>query len=184
MPVAPPANVAVKVAMSSLSTASRISLTGTPPACPTAAPSGSGRSGTTVASTVPRTLSTGPHRNSPTSTRCVPMSASAPDPGPPWYRQLIGASAVEAVVAPVVAVEVRHRAEGARGDLLADRADGGGPAEREADRGHPVRLGRPGRPWPARPPPTARAASRTARACPRPAGPRRSRGAARSPPRR
>ena len=95
MPVAPPANVAVKVAMSSFSTASRVSLTGTPPAWPTAVPSGSGRSGTTVVSTVPRTLSTGPHRNSPTSTGCVPMSASAPDPGPPRYRQLIGASGLK-----------------------------------------------------------------------------------------
>jgi len=90
--VAPLAKVAVNVAMSSFSTGSLTSLSGTPPACPTAVPRGTGRSGTMVRKTVPLTLSTGPHRNSPTSTRCVPMSASAPDPGPPRYRQLIGAS--------------------------------------------------------------------------------------------
>lgn len=83
VPVAPPANVAVNVAMSSLPTGSRSWLTATPAACPTAAPSGTGRSGIMVDRTVPRTLSTGPHRNSPTSTRWVPMSARAPDPGSP-----------------------------------------------------------------------------------------------------
>jgi hypothetical protein len=35
---------------------------------------------------------------------------------------------------------VHHRAENAVGDLLADRVDGRRPAEREADRGHPVGL--------------------------------------------
>src|SRR5690348_15747678 len=90
VPVAPEANVAVKVARSSFSTGSRTSLTAAP-AWPTTAPSGSGRSATTVDSTAPRIDSIGPHRNSPTSIRWLPMSDSAPEPGPPLYRQLIGA---------------------------------------------------------------------------------------------
>ena len=67
---------------SSFSTGSRTSPTGTPPACPTAVPSGTGRSGLAVFRTVPCThRATGPQRNSPTSTRWLPMSASAPEPG-------------------------------------------------------------------------------------------------------
>ena len=83
VPTAPPAKVAVKVATSSFSTGSRVSLTATPPAWPTARPSGTGRSLTTVAKTVPATLRIGPQKNSPRSTRWLPMSASAPVPGPP-----------------------------------------------------------------------------------------------------
>jgi len=48
VPAAPPANVAVNVATSSFSTGSRVSLTGTPPAWPTATPKGTGRSGIAV----------------------------------------------------------------------------------------------------------------------------------------
>ena len=168
--------------MSSFSTGARSSLTATPAACPTAVPSGTGRSGMSVASSAPHTERTGPQKNSPRSTRWLPMSASTPDPRPPWYRQLIGASGVEPVVAPVVAVEVPDRPQHPVHDLFPDRVDGRRPAEREADRGHPVGPGRRAPPWPRRRPRSAPAASRTARACPRRAAPRRSPGAAGSPP--
>jgi hypothetical protein len=88
--VAPEAKVAVRVTRSSFSTGARSSPTATA-ACPTAVPSGSGRSATTVDSTAPRTDRIGPQRNSARSSRWLPMSERAPEPGPPLYRQLIGA---------------------------------------------------------------------------------------------
>ena len=80
--VAPEANRAVNETTSSFSTGSRTSLSSAR-AWPTTAPSGTARSVTTVESTAPRTDSTGPHRNSARSTAWLPMSASAPEPGPP-----------------------------------------------------------------------------------------------------
>ena len=80
VPTAPPENVAVKVATSSFCTGSRSSPSATPAACPTAIPSGTGRSFTAVTNVVPATDATGPQKNSPRSTRWLPMSASAPDP--------------------------------------------------------------------------------------------------------
>jgi hypothetical protein len=83
LPTAPRSKVAVKVAMSSFSTGSVSSPTSTI-ACPTAAASGTGRSVTAVWKMAPPTVWTGPQRNSARSTMCVPMSASAPEPGSPW----------------------------------------------------------------------------------------------------
>ena len=80
------------MATSSFSTGSRVSPTATPPAWPTAMPSGVGRSLTAVVKTAPPTLRSAPQKYSPRSTRWLPMSASAPVPGPPRKRQLIGAS--------------------------------------------------------------------------------------------
>jgi hypothetical protein len=90
VPVAPDANVAVRVTRSSFSTGSRSSPTATA-ACPTAVPSGSGRPGMKVDRTAPRTDRIGPQRNSAGSSRWLPMSERAPEPGLPLYRQLIGA---------------------------------------------------------------------------------------------
>ena len=92
---------------------------------------------------------------------------------------------VDAVVAPVVAVEVHRPARSRRLDQAAGRGDGRRAAEREPDarlRG-PVASGRRP-PSPRRPRRSGRTASRTARACRRRAGPRRSRGAGGWPPRR
>jgi RES domain-containing protein len=89
VPVAPEANVAVKVTRSSFSTGSVTSLTSAA-AWPTAAPTGRARSVMTVDSTAPRTDWMGPQTNSARSSRWLPMSERAPEPGPPLYRQLIG----------------------------------------------------------------------------------------------
>ena len=82
VPTAPLAKVAVKVAMSSLSTASFSSPT-SPPPCPTVTPAGTGRSVVNVWKTAPLTLAIGPQTYSPRSIMWLPMSASAPLPGPP-----------------------------------------------------------------------------------------------------
>ncbi len=83
VPTAPLVKVAVKVAMSSLSTVSRSWLTAPPAAWPTVAPSGTGRVVVNVAKVPPLTWVIGPHRYSPRSIMWLPMSASAPVPGPP-----------------------------------------------------------------------------------------------------
>ena len=82
VPTEPLANLAVKVAMSSLSTASVSSPT-SPPAWPTVMPTGTGRSVVNVWKTAPLTLVIGPQMYSPRSIMWLPMSASAPLPGPP-----------------------------------------------------------------------------------------------------
>ena len=74
--------MAVNVATSSFSTGSRLSDSAAF-AWPTTLPSGSARSGITVANTAPRTAVTGPQTNSAVSIMWLPTSASAPLPGPP-----------------------------------------------------------------------------------------------------
>ena len=86
VPTAPLANRAVNVAMSSLSTGSFSSPTAAA-AWPTVAPSGTGRSLVKVWKTAPLTLAIGPQRYSPRSIRWLPMSASAPVPGPPLLER-------------------------------------------------------------------------------------------------
>jgi hypothetical protein len=88
-PVSPEANRAENTAVSSFSTSPTWSLTGAA-RCPTTEPSGSGRSGTWVERTAPDTDTIGPQRNWPASMTWAPMSASAPEPGPPLNRQVSG----------------------------------------------------------------------------------------------
>ena len=82
-------NRAVKVAVSSFSTSPISLLTGAAP-CPTTAPSGSGRLAIWIDTLPPETEAIGPHRYSPWSMMCAPMSPSAPEPIPPLNRQLSG----------------------------------------------------------------------------------------------
>jgi hypothetical protein len=82
VPAAPEAKLAVKVATSSFSTGSVLSLSSAA-AWPTAVPRGRARSPMTVGRVAPRTERMGPQTNSARSIRWLPMSDSAPDPGPP-----------------------------------------------------------------------------------------------------
>ena len=81
----PEANRAVNVAVSSFSTSPTSLLTGAAP-CPTTAPSGSGRLGIWIDRFPPDTATIGPHRYSPMSMMCAPMSPSAPEPIGPLKR--------------------------------------------------------------------------------------------------
>ena len=99
----------MKVAMSSFSTGSVRVADRPAAACPTVAPSGTGRSVVKVWKTAPLTLAIGPQRYSPRSIMWLPMSASAPVPGPALVAPADRVVRVLGVVAPVVPVEVPHR---------------------------------------------------------------------------
>lgn len=89
VPDRPDSNRAVNMAVSSSSTAPTSSLSGAAP-CPTTAPSGNGRSGIWMDSDPPDTAAIGPQMYSAASMTCAPMSPSAPEPMPPWKRQVSG----------------------------------------------------------------------------------------------
>ena len=78
----PDANRAVQVAVSSFSTSPISLLTGAAP-CPTTAPSGNGRLPIWIDTLPPDTAAIGPHRYSPWSMMCAPISPNAPDPSRP-----------------------------------------------------------------------------------------------------
>ncbi len=141
--MAPLAKVAVNVAMSSFSTGSVTSLTGPPAAWPTAAPSGTGRSADHGRQ---HRAAHALHRPAQELADVHQVGADVrqrPGPGRALIAPADRGVGAEAVVAPVVPVEVHRRPQHAAGHLLADGVDGRRPAEREPDRRDPVRLCRP-----------------------------------------
>ena len=173
-PTAPPVNRARKVAASS-------TVTWPVPApdrrrrrraAPPPSPSARGRSWTKVSS-MPLTVTIcSPVMCWVRSTMCAPMSPRAPEPALSLSsRQLIGACGIGDPVLEVLRADVPHGADPTLLDQLAGQGDGGHPPVGEADHGaDAVGRGprRRRRPSPAPRRPCWRAASRRARACPRP----------------